>query len=112
MRYPGAEPLDDGWIDRSEDVLGTTSATWWMILGADASISDVLTFYDGELTARGWDAARPTVPSTNEVEAYKWTRGELRFRLGFLETEEWHQRIEGSDRWPTLYDMRIIEDLG
>ena len=110
IRYPGSESLLQGRVSGSDDILGTTPPSWWRILGTNAPIQDVLAHYDVELVARGWGVPRQVANTTVEVEAYRWDRGALRFRLGFLETGEWHRRIEGSDRWPVLYVMRLYED--
>ena len=109
LRAPGSSgALAEGKITRSENVLGTTSAQWWIILGTDASIDEVFEFYDASLTGRGWEG-RSTGSTTSEIDAYQWTRPGLRFRLGFKDTEIWHPRLDESRRWATIYSLRIVE---
>ena len=61
------------------------------------------------------DGKRPRgVPSTSEIEAHGWRREDVALRLGIKDVEEWHQRIEGSDAYPTLYEISLtdLRDIG
>ena len=78
-----------------------------MILGTDAPIQEVHRYYESELTERGW-LFGSRVGSTDEA-TYAWDQGHLRFRLGFKDTEEWHQRLAASERFPTIYQIALIE---
>jgi hypothetical protein len=109
LRYPSSEELAQGHLDRVEDALGTTNAAWWMILGTNGSIEQVEEFYRHELATLGWGDGRADRRTTSELSAVDWRQGGFRLRLAFMESEEWHQRIEGSDRFTTLYEIRLIQ---
>ena len=110
LMFPGSEHLADGGTEGAQGIEGVTQAATWVILGTDSSVEDVLAFYETELAAGGWDQY-PMARTTSEIEAHAWRREEdrARLRLSFKDTEEWHLRIEGSDRFATLYEVRVIE---
>ena len=110
LMLPGSEELADGGSERAQGIEGVTQATTWVILGTDSSVEDVLAFYETELAEDGW-VQYPMARTTSEIEAHAWRRDEARsrIRLSFKETEEWYLRIEGSDRFATLYELRLIE---
>lgn len=100
--------MSEGSQDRVDDVLGTTNTAWWLIMGTDASMAEVQAFYESELTDRSWTPSGG-VPSTSEIDAIAWIRDRYTFRLGFKETDEWYERLEGSDEFATLFEIALIE---
>ena len=110
LRYPDAELLGNVGTNRSDGFFGkgATSASWGMILGSHASMQEILAFYDSQLMANDW-AGSPTGTTTEEIAAYQWVRGDLRFRLGFTDPEALRERKPASNRWATIFRLRIIE---
>ena len=108
LRYPGSEVLTQGTVDRIDDLLGRQNAEWWLLVGTERAVSEVRDWFDTELSARGWNQVSEA-RSSLETEAYEWRRPGLRFRLGFAQPGIWDDRVEGAGKFPTIYDMRIIE---
>lgn len=110
LTFPDSKQLSDGGYDAQFTVEGEQPAGFWRIIGSDATIEDIRDFYEGELADAGW-VRQPSSRSTTELEAHRWHQGDLAFRLGFLNTEEWHQRLDGSDQFPTLYEIHLSDGV-
>ena len=108
LYYPGSETLADGGNDRTQGISGFTQAGRWVILGTDETLEEVHAFYQTELAERGWEEG-PRSRSTSEIAGYTWDHGGTQLRLSFKDTEQWYQRLEGSDQFATLYEVRLVE---
>ena len=110
LLYPGSEQLSDGGHGPDDTIEGPVPSVYWRILGSNDSGSEILEFYEIELAARGWEPGGGSsgIPSTSELDARAWSQGPTVFRLAFKDPEEWHQRLEGSDRFVTLYEISLI----
>ena len=106
--YPESDLLSDGGYDAEMTIDGPQPAALWKIFGSDASIDDILAHYQAELADRGWESM-PSSRSTSEIEAWRWSRGDLGFRLGQKDPDTWHERLPGSDRFATIYEVRLVE---
>lgn len=108
LAFPDSSLLVDGGYDAELTVEGRRPAATWAIYGTSANAADVTAYFEEEMEARGWDAL-PGIPSTSEVDALSWRRGNHAFRIGILDVEEWHQRVDGSEGFPTMYEVRVSE---
>ena len=106
LLFPGSERLSDGGYDASMTIDGTQPAAFWLIAGSNARVDEVLAWYEGELDDRGW-RPQATSFSTTEIDAFDWVKDEVHFRLGILDTREWYLRIDGSDAFATLFEVRL-----
>ena len=88
--YPGAVVLSSGGLNEQTSIEGTNYADAGHLLGTNAPIIDVWSFYTVQLQKLGWaptlyDAgAAPTV----EIAAFAWAKGAAVFRLVLLRTSE------------------------
>ena len=108
LALPGSTPLADGGYDAEFTVEGRRPAATWAIYGTSADVAEVTAYFEKELADRGWEPA-PGIPSTSQLDALLWRRDDLAFQLAILDVEEWHQRIDGSDEYPTMYEVRVSE---
>lgn len=106
LYYPGSETLGDGGRDGGWTIIGTTNPSWRVILGTDASVEEVLAFYETELADRNWERGSQS-RTTSEIVAHSWSRDGTRVRIGFKDTEDRHTEV--SDRFATLYEVLLIE---
>jgi hypothetical protein len=108
LAFPESTRLATGGYDEELTMDGPQPAATWTIYGTTAPAEEVIAFFEEEADLRGWDGGLG-IRSTSEVEAYSWRREDSAWRLGILDVEEWHQRIDGSDRYPTMYEVRVSQ---
>lgn len=106
--YPDSELLSDGGYDAELTIDGPQPAGVWKIYGSNAAIEDIRAYYEAQLAERGWRQV-PGSRSTTELDAWSWIRGDLGFRLGIKDPDDWHERLAGSDRFGTLYEVRLAD---
>ena len=108
IAYPASAPLASGGYDAEQTMDGPQPAATWKIYGTGATPEEVIQYFRDEMGSRGWIEV-PGIPSTADIDAVQWRRDDLALRLGIMDVDEWHQRIEGSDRYPTMYEVRVSE---
>lgn len=106
VAHPGSTLLARGGYNARLTVEGPFPPATWRIYGTSAPATAVIAHFEEEALNRGWEGG-PGIPSTSELEAFDWRRDELFWRLGVLDTDEWHQRIDGSADYPTMYEVRV-----
>lgn len=107
LHYPGSVPLYDGGSEATP--YGT--AERWQLLGTSATREEILAFYVGELTARGYVNGGPFGSTTEQTTACSWSR-DLVVRIGFYEPVAIRRRFKIAPEYTTVYDLRISDETG
>jgi hypothetical protein len=108
LHYPGSVLLYDGGIETTREA----TAQRWQLLGTTATREEILAFYVGELTARGYVNGGSYGRTSIESTACAWTRDDLSVRIGFSEPAEIRRRFKIDPAYTTVYDLRIIDGPG
>lgn len=106
--FPDSELLAEGGYDAEMTIDGPQPAALWRIYGSNAAIEDILAYYEAELGDRGWEPI-PSSRSSTEIDAWQWIRDDLGFSLGHKDPAQWHERLPGSDRFLTIYEIRLAD---
>lgn len=105
--FPGSVLLREG----GREGTAPYGSAIWKQLGTDASFAEVLDWYDRELAARGLQPGGGSsgIPAWEEFQVCAWHSDDIVFRLGFLKMDKWSERYPGSQPYPTVYELRLIE---
>jgi hypothetical protein len=83
--YPGAVVLGSGGLNEQTTIEGTNYADSGHLLGTNASVIDVSSFYVTQLQKRGWASTqKDTGKAMTEVAVAAWAKDDAVFRLAFL----------------------------
>jgi hypothetical protein len=107
LHYPGSVPLYDGGSETTTEA----TAQRWQLRGTSATREEILAFYVGELTARGYVNGGPIDPTTEQTMACSWSR-DLVVRIGFYDPVAIRRRFKIDPNYATVYDLRIIDRTG
>jgi len=106
LTYPAAELLMDGGRDAEATIDGPMPAVAWRIFGSHAQPQEIHEFFESELTSTGWSEVTG-IRTTTELDAWRWEKDGNTFRLGIMDPDQWHARLEGSEAFPTIFDVRL-----
>ncbi len=107
LTYPGAVPLYAGGNKTTKEA----TAARWQILGTTALPEEILAFYVGELTARGYVDGGPFGPTSSETMACSWHR-ELSVRISVFDPVAIRSRFKIGPEHTTVYSLRLIDRPG
>ncbi len=115
LYYPGALVLGTTFVEAGQSMEGPINAISGHLLGVTASQADVVSFYNRELSERGWTpTSLNSERSTIETAALAWQRSGVVLRLAFL--------MRGVDprlpspsvqaHYPTILRIDLIDHAG
>lgn len=107
LHYPGSVPLYDGGSERTTQ----SPAERWQLLGTSVMPEEILAFYAGELSARGYVNGGPFGRTSEQTMACSWSR-DLSVRIGFYEPNAIRRRFRIGPDHTTVYDLRLIDEPG
>ncbi|HVA75762.1 MAG TPA: hypothetical protein VNF71_14480 [Acidimicrobiales bacterium] len=109
--YPGAVVLSSGGLNEQTTFEGTNYADSGHLLGTNASVMEVSSFYAMQLQKSGW---APTLmdagAATTEIAAVAWAKDDAVFRLAFRRKGTDPRLPSASDqaRFATIFRVDLI----
>jgi hypothetical protein len=107
LTYPGAEEVNGGGSDREMTIDGPQGAFTWRWLGVDATDDEIERFYAEKLGSLGWSDSL-AIRTISEFRARSWRKGDVVFRLAFLDPE-YRADPEPFSRYAVIFDVRLEE---
>lgn len=105
LYYPGSVLLESGGNESGV----SHSAQIQRTLGTQASIDDVVAFYDGELIAKGWDTGGSSMtPGRDESKVCSWHTTDFTLLLTFRNLDE-YPHPPSDHEFATVYDFTIFD---
>jgi hypothetical protein len=111
---PGSENLDRREAEARQTIEGPSPASIGYLLGGQDTAAQVEAFYVTELAASGWQpptdnrAGALRIPTTSELSARSWRKGDLVFRLGILDMSDPY--AEGpSEGFASVYRISLVD---
>jgi hypothetical protein len=109
---PGAVSIADLDFEQTSTIEGQQNAETGHEFGLSGDASEVTSYYNQELGARGWQPSNLNAePATTETAALAWQKGQVVFRLSFRKRGNDPRLPSASDqaRFTTIYRAVLID---
>ena len=109
---PGAVSIGDLDFDQTSTIEGQQNAETGHEFGLSSDATEVTSYYNHELGARGWQPTNLNAePATTETAALAWQKGQVIFRLSFRKRGDDPRLPSASDqaRFATIYRAVLID---
>jgi hypothetical protein len=109
---PGAVSIGDLDFDQTSTIEGQQNAETGHEFGLSGDASEVTSYYNHELGARGWQPTKLNAePATTETAALAWQKGQVVFRLSFRRVGDDPRLPSASDQahFTTIYRAVLID---